>query len=148
MITPSRSLEEAIHEFDRASEQEAVQRAEEQRRQMLERFPIDHWPEMRLEEYALGQEDSEDTFCRWMEFRVKGLGSIRGGSASKLVIYKHKRKPGWYFPKPFENEQAAWLSLRAEFVEAFEHARNGDWAQIDDLEVLGAGSRGCVNGSV
>ena len=139
MISATRSLEDAIGQYDRESARDKIERAEEDRQQLLERFPRDHWPEMTLEEYALGQENSEDTFCRWMEFRTRDLGSIRGGSSRKLIIYKHKDKPGWYFPKMFENERTAWEHLRSDFIQAFDHAERGEWTEIDSLEALASG---------
>lgn len=139
MIEPATTLIEAIQAFDRDSVGEVVERAEVQRRQILERFPLEHWPQMTLEEYALGQENSEDTFCRWMEFKSTDLGSIKGGNAKKLIIYKHKDQPGWYFPKMFENERVAWECLRDAVVQALEYAKAGRWAEIDGIEVLAQG---------
>lgn len=135
-----KSLDEAIKEYDRESARGVLDEAEELRRTIIELFPPDGWKDMTLEEYALGQEDSEDTFCRWLEFKSIPLGSIRGGSARKHVIYKHKGKPGWYFPRKFQNEQEAWEHLRADFVQAIELARAGEWAEIDGLETLAQGA--------
>lgn len=95
---------------------------------------------MPLERYALGQENSEDTFCRWMEFRTPHLGSMRGGSARKLLIYKHKDRPGWYFDPEYGDEQAAWLKVREAFVQGFAKAEAGDWDTIDDLPPLSGGA--------
>src|SRR5206468_10989256 len=80
-----------------------------------------------------------DTFWRWMEFRTLDLGSIRGGSARKLIIYKHKDQPGWWFPSMFSDVNTAWEHLRDEFGRAFELAREGEWARIDELETLSWG---------
>lgn len=139
MIEVPRSLNEAITQYDRGADRNKIKKAEEQRAEALQRFPLDHWAEMTLEEYALGQEDSEDTFCRWLEFKTLDLGSIRGGAARKLIIYKHKNKPGWYFPKRFDDERTAWEQLRTDFIQAFVHARDDKWAEIDGLEVLAQG---------
>src|SRR6266511_6390596 len=90
-------LQRALDGFDRASIAAALTEAEAERDMVLEKFPIAGWPELPLERYALGQEISEDTYCRLLEFRTPYLGSIRGGSSRKLIIYKHRNKPGWYF---------------------------------------------------
>ena len=92
---------------------------------------------MSLERYALGQENSEDTFCRWMEFRTQHLGSMRGGSARKLLIYKHKDRPGWYFDPEYGDEQSAWLKVREAFVQAFVKAQAGDWDMITNSMFAG-----------
>ena len=94
---------------------------------------------MSLNDYALGQPAREDTYCHWLEYKSQWMGSIRGGSARKLIIYKRKDREGWYFPKGFSNEREAWDRLRSEFLQAFELAASGDWERIDELETLAHG---------
>jgi 5-methylcytosine-specific restriction protein B len=133
------SLEAALASYDRALDKEHVAAAERERKTATDRFPVEQWPTMPLEHYALGQEESEDTFCRWMEFRTQHLGSIRGGSSRKLIIYKHKDKPGWYFDPDYKDEQEAWQRVREAFVQAFQKATANDWNTIDDLAPLAGG---------
>ena len=135
MITTTRPLGQATQDFDRASIREHLERAEASREEILKRFPIAKWPEMTLEEYALGHEESEDAFCRWLEYRSPEIGSIKGGSARKHVIFKFKDGT-WWHPSMFENERIAWEHLRADFVKAFELAGEGKWNDIADLETL------------
>jgi len=130
------SLETALASYDRSLAKEHVVEGERERKEATDRFPLDQWPTMPLERYALGQEDSEDTFCRWMEFRTQHLGSIKGGSARKLIIYKHKDKPGWYFDPEYKDENEAWDKVRAAFVQAFEKAQTNDWNSIGELTPL------------
>jgi 5-methylcytosine-specific restriction enzyme B len=130
------SIDVAAREFDRTGVAERAAKAEAERQALVQRFPMDAWPEMRLEEYALGQERSEDTFCRWLEFRTPSVASMKGGSARKHLIYKHAQKPGWHFDSDFESETAAWESLRSGFVDAFNKAQAGEWNAIDDIAVL------------
>src|SRR4051812_39997390 len=94
-VTPS--LDEALRTFNRAAAREYAAEGERQRAALLRIFPRGSWPTMALEQYALGQRDSENTFCRWIEFRTTNLGSMLGGSARKLIIYKRREKDGWYF---------------------------------------------------
>ncbi len=95
---------------------------------------------MPLERYALGgHEEWADSFCYWMEFKSLSLGSIRGGSSHKLIIYKHKDQPGWHFPKQFSDEHQAWEALRGEFLKAFELADAGQWDAIANLPMLESG---------
>ena len=130
---------DALAKFDSQAAQAYVAEAEAERRAILERFPFRDWPQMPLERFALGQADSENTFCRWLEFRSMKLGSMRGGNSRELIIYKHKDEPGWFFPSGYKDEREAWAAVRAGFVEAFEHARNGRWEAIDDIVALQAG---------
>lgn len=139
MPEPHPSLKDALASYDRDLDKDHVLQAERERKELLERFPLEQWPTLPLERYALGQEDSKDTFCRWMEFRTQHVGSIRGGSSRKLIIYKHKDKPGWYFDSEYKNEQEAWLKVRDAFVQAFQKAKANDWNTIADLAPLQSG---------
>jgi len=133
------SMMEALASYDRSADKERAEAAERERKEVTDRFPLEQWPTLPLERYALGQEESEETFCRWMEFRTQDLGSIRGGSARKLIIYKHKDKPGWYFDPEYKDEQKAWQKVREAFVQAFQKVKVNDWNTIDELAPLQGG---------
>ena len=139
MIKKNLTLSDAIAQFDRSPTGRAAVGYRSQRAEILKRFPRDQWPQMRLEDYALGQSGVEDTYCRWLEYKSPLVGSIRGGAARKLIIYKRRDRDGWYFPNVFSDEGEAWARLRSEFVEAFGLAERGDWERIDKLEILGLG---------
>ena len=139
MIKSDLTLSDAIAQFDRSPTSPAAEGYRSQRAEILKRFPLDQWPEMRLEDYALGQSGVDDTYCYWLEYKSQWVGSIRGGSARKLIIYKRRDRDGWYFPNVSSDEAEAWARLRSEFVEAFELAARGDWERIDELETLGLG---------
>ena len=139
MIKSDLTLSDAIAQFDRSPTSPAAEGYRAQRAEILKRFPLDKWPEMRLEDYALGQPGVEDTYCHWLEYKSQWVGSIRGGSAGKLIIFKRRDREGWYFPNRFSDEEEAWARLRSEFVEAFRLAARGDWERIDELETLGLG---------
>jgi 5-methylcytosine-specific restriction protein B len=130
----------ALERYDPSLDSESLDLAEQERAQLLDRFPQERWPEMRLTDYAVGQEDSSDTYCRWMEFKAVHLGSIKGGSAGKLIIYKRKDRPGWHYDEAaFESVEQAWDAVRAQFVTAMDYAGKGEWAAIEDLGALKAG---------
>ncbi|MBI4590254.1 MAG: EVE domain-containing protein [Candidatus Rokubacteria bacterium] len=133
------NLTDALAKFDRQAAAEWLREAETERQELLKRFALDDWPRMPLEQFALGQVDSEDTFCRWLEFRSRKLGSMRGGSSRKLIIYKHRDRPGWFFPRTYADEREAWAAVRDGFVQAFAHAREGRWEAIDAISALQAG---------
>ena len=139
MIERDLTLSEVIAQFDRSPQSPPAEGYQSQRAEILMRFPLDQWPEMKLEDYALGQPGVEDTYCYWLEFKSLYVGSIRGGAASKLIIYKQKDPGGWYFPKRFSSEGEAWDRLRSEFLQAFERAERGEWGRIDELETLSLG---------
>ena len=139
MIDVPRSLDAAFAARSRPELAEDVKLAEEERSEVLRRFPRDRWPGMTLEEYAIGHDRSEHSFCRWMEFNTLKLGSMRGGNARKLIIYKRRDDPGWFFPRMFDDEQSAWEHLRGDVVRAFDLADAGAWDEIDELETLSWG---------
>lgn len=78
MVDRSR-VAEALANYDPNAHEADIVKAEEQRGELLDRFPKDDWPRMTLERYALGQPEQPESFCRWMEFVATELGSIRGG---------------------------------------------------------------------
>jgi 5-methylcytosine-specific restriction protein B len=126
-------IRQAIEGFDRSEVAAAVRDYGQQIDEMRRRFPASAWPTMRLEDYALGHENAENSFCRWCEFKATAVGSIRGGSAQKLIIFKRKSKPGWYFPSQFPDVEAAWKELRQGFVRSLELAAEGKWVEIEEL---------------
>ncbi len=145
MPRKSQPLHDAIRAFDRSAIADSIRAAEKKRREIVQEFPLEEWPHMPLEKYALGHEASENSFSYQMEFASQELGSMRGGTARKLMIYKHKNKPGWFYDdKLFSSEQEAWEAIRAGFVEAFELARSGDWNAIDQAELLPWGPAICL----
>lgn len=141
MTETNSDLRQAIVTFDRAALKGYLLEGEQRRREIISRFPVESWSVLSLEQYALGTAESEDSFCNWLERKTLELGSIRGGTSRKLLVFKRKNKPGWHYnTELFKNEQEAWSKVREAFVQAFEKARQGDWDTIDDLEPLRGGA--------
>ncbi len=135
------SIQDALKAYPRDSAKESLQKMEQQRQEFLERFPLESWPTMPLERYALGQEDSKGTFCYWLEFGTPSCGGMKGGAARKHIIYKPRKKPDWYFDaQTYKSVQDAWEDVRKGFVEAFRKAKEGDWDTIDDILSISSGS--------
>lgn len=130
------SLEDARLEWDPSISASRLEKSEEQRAEVLQRFPLAAWPDMPLERYALGTPNSAESFCRWMEFRTQQIASIRGGNAMKLLIYKRLNEPGWYFDPRFADEEDAWQAVRAGFVRAFGLAAEGRFAEIGSIDAI------------
>lgn len=132
-----KSIKQFVSQFDRTSIEDHLEKAQLERQEILARFPISGWSDMPLEKYALGTPNSSESFCRWIEFNTPHLGSMRGGSATKHLIYKHLSKPGWYFyPPSMKDENEAWQAIRGDFIKAFQFAKEGSWEQIDQLPYL------------
>ncbi|WP_424870077.1 AAA family ATPase [Streptomyces sp. SAI-229] len=133
-------LRTAAAEFDRSTVAEAEAVAEDERKQVLSQFPLEGWATMPLSRYALGQlapSTRGPTYCRLMEFGTPSLGSIKGGSAAKHIMYHHNSGE-WRLAASLRGlePQEAWEELRGQFVRAFEAVGTGDFDAVDDLEVL------------
>ena len=133
------TLEAALASFDKTSIQSHLSEGAKERKQITDRFPLDSWPTLPLEKYALGVEHFRETYCYLIEYGSRHLGSIRGGSARKLLIYKASDGGRWYFDPQYKDEQTAWKAIRQAFVEAFEQAKAGQWKTIDEIDALQGG---------
>ena len=127
-------FEDALEAFDRDAARLAAEKAEALRKSIVARFPIEQWPTLPLERYALGGPD-HDNFCYVMEFESEALCSIRGGSARKHAIYR-KASGDWYYDNSYPSVEAAWKAVRDAFVEAFRLARAGDFEAVDNLRPI------------
>ncbi|MEU9762040.1 AAA family ATPase [Streptomyces sp. NPDC047987] len=130
--------------FDREAAGRAAVRAEEERGRVREEFPLDNWPELSLERYALGPAaygNAQYSFCRLLEYGTSALGSIRGGSAAKHIVYQHRTGEWRVVPSALRglDVRHAWTKVRAEFVTAFAAAAQGSYERIDELESLSYG---------
>lgn len=133
-------LANAITGYNPTSDAGNIAQGEVQRTVVTTAFPMTDWQEgFALERYAIGQEDSSGTFCRQMDYETPDLGSLGGGAAGKLIIYKHKAKDGWHFDPKYGSVEKAWAAVSKAFADAMAFAAAGDWAAIGDLEALSPG---------
>ncbi|TMR40730.1 AAA family ATPase [Actinomadura geliboluensis] len=137
--TPTKPLSRALAEFDRSAHADQIARADAEIAQVLRDFPLDSWPTMPLERYALGTDVYQNSFCHRMEFGTDALCSMKGGSAAKHIIFRRKKEGIWRYPLEYDDEQAAWENVRAGFVEAFEIIRGGRLSDIDTIDSLRPG---------
>ncbi|MFF3328654.1 McrB family protein [Streptomyces sp. NPDC002888] len=134
-----------IAAFDRNKVAQAADAAEAERRRVVEEFPLATWAELPLERYALGQAayhwGPAPSFCRLLEYGTNTVGSIRGGSAAKHIVYQHRTGEWRIVPTALRGlgVREAWAQVRAEFVAAFTAAADGLFDRIDDLESLSYG---------
>ncbi|WP_040796441.1 McrB family protein [Nocardia higoensis] len=134
-------LRTTIAAFDRSTVAAEVAEATDLRKYVVEQFPLDEWPALPLDRYALGLGSSDTmTYCRLMEFGTRRLGSISGGSAGKHMLYRHrsgewKRAPA-LLDLPVEE---AWQRLRGQFVAAFDAVQREAFDELDDLDILRSG---------
>jgi 5-methylcytosine-specific restriction protein B len=132
MTSISPELLDAVEKHGRPAVSAAEQHAAAERVDLLERFPLERWPRLPLDHYALGTGDDPVPYCAMLEYRTPYLGSIKGGSARKHIIYR-QNSGEWWLAGPLEglDPHVAWEQLRGEFVGAIEAARAG---RLDDLD--------------
>lgn len=129
------SITDALATWDRAAAAKRVEEAEALRAEFVERFPMSAWPTMPLEDYALGQ-DKLDTVSYWLEYKTLDVGSIKGGSSSKHLIYRHRGDETWRFPKEYDSPQQAWDTIRSGFVDMLDLAARADFDGVDEIKAL------------
>lgn len=134
--TASPAVADMLARLNRAQLAEKAAKAEALRQQIIAEFPLEAWPDLPLERYALGQAQPRGTWSWWLEFGARELGSIAGGSARKFQIHKHRNKAGWYFKSQYADVEAAWRDLRAAYVQLFELVAAGRWQEAAQLEPL------------
>lgn len=130
------SLQEALRRYQPGEFRDHLEAAERERAEVQNLFPLQGWPELPLEDYALGQ--NRRTYSWWLEFGAAHLGSIRGGASNKHLIYK-KKDGGWFYNGTYANEQDAWNAIRNGFLKMFDMAYNGQWHEIDNIETISNG---------
>ncbi|ORA76142.1 hypothetical protein BST28_21210 [Mycolicibacter kumamotonensis] len=136
MVEPAarNSIIAALKSWDRDAVAVRVAEAEQLRAQFVDRFPREGWSNLAIEEYALG-EGNQDNVSYWMEYTTARIGSIKGGSAHKHLIFKAK-DGSWSFPKEYASADEAWSAIRAGFVEMLAAATDGNLDIADDIAAL------------
>ncbi|WP_063006192.1 hypothetical protein [Nocardia salmonicida] len=137
MIEGLMELSAAIASFDRSHVADRVANAEQQRKRVLAEFPLEDWPTLEVERYALGC--GPGTYCRLMEFDTVDLGGSGGGSAGKHIIYRRSSGEWKLAPQLGSDLEAGWKRLRGQFVTAFEAVSREAFDELDDLNALRSG---------
>ncbi len=78
---------QAGYETERRGLLSEIKGMERLRKQFLKRFPISSISKMTLDDYCLGLEGWQDSFCYWVEKKLKSLGDIHGSTAHKFGVY-------------------------------------------------------------
>ncbi|MBD8034177.1 MULTISPECIES: AAA family ATPase [Solibacillus] len=102
--------------------------------EFIQEFSLEDLPNLPLEKYALGY--AEGSFGWWLEYKTSEIGSIKGGSASKHVIYYKKKEKEWFYPEQYSSEHEAWQALRKDILEVVEHAHKIPYEKIPETNLL------------
>ncbi|NLI93027.1 MAG: hypothetical protein GX434_12795 [Peptococcaceae bacterium] len=109
------NLTNLIEQFQQIYNKDQSQKALEEHRQFLNKFPLEKLKTMTVEEYALGKSKT-GSFSWWLEYTLTP-GSIKGGSAAKHIIYYSKKDAAWKYPKEYNSVEDAWEKLRSDILE-------------------------------
>jgi 5-methylcytosine-specific restriction protein B len=136
-MTTLPGLEAKIAAFDREAMKRTLDAVDVQLHEVWTEFPLEAWPDLQLERYALGLDREVLSFCRKLEFGTPDIGGIGGGSAAKHIMYFHS-DGHWRMASPLKglDPHEAWGRLRSEFVLAFDAVRAGEVERLDELELL------------
>ena len=109
-----------------------IARAKELLEEFKQKYSLEKFKNMTIHDYALGR--GTESYGWWIEYYSGDLGSIKGGSASKHIIYFSKDKNEWIYPSQFTSVDEAWDQLREDFLELIEKFANDE--SIDSTNLL------------
>ena len=112
----------------------------------LKKFPIKKLSNMSLGDYT--NCEKKDSFCYWVEIKLKALGGIQGATSYKFGIYKYDKKPTSNRNGYAYDDKYAWMTKYGKTrVKAFEkirdlivniatYAQNGDFDEISKIDKI------------
>lgn len=102
------------------------------RDEFVRRFPKEKLGELTLEQYALGHENSRDSFCYWLEFKTKKLGHM-GGDARKFGVWWDKNEGRWRWNRIYESAEDALTKIKDGLSAIVEAAGQGRFGELDRI---------------
>jgi hypothetical protein len=88
---------------------------------------------LKIEEYALGLDPKENSFCWWLEFKTADLGSIGGATALKHVVFYSRDKQQYVFENRYSTYEAAFEAARKGLVELIALAAAEQYDKLDKV---------------
>ncbi|OOE12489.1 AAA family ATPase [Fictibacillus arsenicus] len=128
-------LKEKILEYKTSEVEKILEEAKRLHKEFIMKFPKNDLSNMTVEHYALGR-TKKDSFGWWLEYNSIPLGSIKGGSAAKHIIYFRKKDNQWQYPSQYENVEQAWLALRDDMLKLINAFDNGTYKGIEEDNLL------------
>ncbi len=110
------------------------QHLENLRQEFVEKFPVSKLPTLKLEEYALGIDPKENTFCWWLEFKTRDIGRIGGATAMKHGIYFNRDEQKWRYDGRYTSKDKAFEAVRSGIIRLIEIAGRGEYDKLDSVE--------------
>ena len=110
--------------------------------EFIKMFPLEKLKDMTIEQYT--NLNKSDSFCYWLEFKSKILGSVGGSNSYKFGIYRYNQKPKDNGNCLYDDKYTWWAFLGKTASEAFEKvkkavivaAESGRNGNLDDIEAI------------
>ena len=113
---------------------------------------LDLWPRDKLDTLTLQEYSNRDmnSLTYWLEFKTQALGSIKGGSSLKFLVYNRKERSSQPPKKNWQTDGIyAWQAslgasaheafevVKAEIIQIVEAAARMDFAAIEESNLFG-----------
>jgi 5-methylcytosine-specific restriction protein B len=130
------SIRSALKDWRTAQIDVEIKEGEKQRKEFLERFPLNNWDNMTLDDYFLGTTDTyKNSYSWWLEWGTKSAGGIGGGSATKHLIFM-RRNRAMAFPQEYSSAEEAWATIKPGFIEMLRLASEKKFEEAYEVPVL------------
>lgn len=107
-------------------------------------FPLERLKNLAVEEYT--NLNKSDSFCYWVETKLRKLGSIQGSTSYKFGIYEFNKEPregsGYshdekyaWLSKYGSDSKSAYETILSNLVKIAECAQVGDFEAIDSIDM-------------
>lgn len=107
-------------------------------------FPLERLKNLTIEEYT--NLNKSDSFCYWVETKLRNLGSIQGSTSYKFGIYEFNKKPredsGYSHDEKYawcskygSDSKSAYESILSNLVKIAECAQVGDFEAVDSIDM-------------
>lgn len=100
------------------------------REDFVQHFPIESLQDMTLDQYAVGKPDS---FCYWLEFKTKELGSIKGGSAAKFGVWWSKSEDRWRWNSSYKDAEHALTCMKGGVLALIHETKEQHFDELDKI---------------
>ena len=110
--------------------------------EFIKMFPLEKLKDMTIEQYT--NLNKSDSFCYWLEFKSKILGSVGGSNSYKFGIYRYNQKPKDNSNCLYDDKYTWWAFLGETASETFEKvkkavitaAESGRNGNLNDIEAI------------
>ncbi len=130
-----------LDEWLKTNEPIAPQRLLDLRQNFIIAFPLDALTSITKYRYALGHPSLKDSFCHWLEYETKELGSLGKHFFTKWGLWWSQEIGWWRHSGRYDDPDDALHRIMAGIVELVETAKRGEFEKLDALGSMSLGRR-------